>query len=346
MHFLQVVSLFVVSYILSAGAAPLMKCKPSRPSCPQNVPLLEAEQLYVDDPAGYRSPFWNFGASDEVRMGGTPGYNPDSTRWNQATNSPSQAGPQPNNSAFHAPEYYSGANRDQILSLKTYPWNTVGRVSFKRFKGDKGGWCTGTLVGRDLILTASHCFPWGYGDDRWMRFSPGFANDTEPYGGSYVSRCRGVKNTFNVTGIDYVVCHLCQPLGEKVGWMGTRWWKDESVYMGRSWSSSGYPVDSYNGQAQMFIPSLNFFEIEYHADLGVELESLTFASAGWSGGPTWGYLHGQPTIVGVCSGAERDCSERVGGCLSSDTEDYHDVSAGGKLMTDLVLYAMHQWRSG
>ncbi|KAI1918331.1 hypothetical protein LOZ66_000024 [Ophidiomyces ophidiicola] len=306
------------------------------------MPVLEEEQLYVNDPAGYRGTFWNFGASDGPRAGGTPGHDPGPVRWS-LTISSSPPATYPSGSIQNSGVYGGTYRREEIVNLTKYPWNTIGRVFFERFKGDKGGWCTGTLVGRDLILTASHCFPWGYSDGRWMRFIPGFGNNTEPYGNSYISRCRGVKNMFNVTGIDYVVCQLCQPLGDRIGWMGTRWWKEEAPYLNRPWSSSGYPIDSFHGRAQMFIPNISLFEIEYHADLGVELESATFASAGWSGGPMWGYIDGKPTIVGVCSGGERDCSERVGGCQSSDTDDYHDVSAGGKLMSDLILHGMSNW---
>ncbi|KAK2764260.1 hypothetical protein FQN54_008952 [Arachnomyces sp. PD_36] len=234
--------------------------------------------------------------------------------------------------------------RDRVLSLESYPWNTIGRVFFRRSKEDRGGWCTASLVGKNLLLTASHCFPWGQGAERSMWFSPGYNNKTEPYGGSYVSQCRGINNTFNVTGVDYIVCHLCEPLGEKTGWMGTHWWRDNLPYFDGEWRSSGYPIDSFRGQAQMLMSTVNLTDIEDHGREGKELETNVFASPGWSGGPLWGYIDGEAKIVGVCSGKEKDCSEHVPGCVETgNSYTYHDVSAGGKLMTDLVRYGLAHW---
>ncbi|KAI5301386.1 hypothetical protein KEM56_001785, partial [Ascosphaera pollenicola] len=119
--------------------------------------------------------------------------------------------------------------REEVFNVEDYPWSTIGRLFFSRFEGDRGGWCTATMVGSNLIVTASHCYPWGYGRDNWMRFVPGFGNGTEPFGSSYVARCRGIRNAVNVTGTDYVVCELCQHLGQKTGWMGTQWWSRDAV---------------------------------------------------------------------------------------------------------------------
>lgn len=234
--------------------------------------------------------------------------------------------------------------RDRVLDFESYPWNTIGRVFFRRFESDKGGWCTAALVGKNLMLTASHCFPWSYGPKRSMWFVPGYDNQTEPYGGSYVSQCRGINNTFNVTGVDYIVCHLCEPLGERTGWMGTQWWRYNDPYFDGDWRSSGYPIDSLRGQAQMLMSTVNLTDIDDHGDEGKELETNVFASPGWSGGPLWNYIDGEPKIIGVCSGKEKDCSELVSGCADiGDTYTFHDVSAGGRLMTDLVLYGMAHW---
>lgn len=234
--------------------------------------------------------------------------------------------------------------RDEVLNVESYPWNTIGRLFFSRFEGDRGGWCTGTLVGKDLVLTASHCFPWGFGRERWMRFVPGYANGTEPYGGSFVSRCRGVKNSLNVTGTDYVVCQLCSPLGNDVGWMGTQWWSRDQVYQLRTWKSTGYPVDSYQGNSLMLLENLTISAVYPDDGFGKELGSKVFASPGWSGGPLWEYTNGVPKIVGICSGGQRECSRTTKGCHGMDAiDDYHDVSAGGQLMSELVSYATKHW---
>ncbi|KAI5308556.1 hypothetical protein KEM55_005421 [Ascosphaera atra] len=236
--------------------------------------------------------------------------------------------------------------RDEVFNVEDYPWSTIGRLFFSRFDGDRGGWCTATLVGNNIILTASHCFPWGYGRDKWMRFVPSFGNGTEPYGSSYVSRCRGFKNSLNVTGTDYVVCELCQPLGDKVGWMGTHWWPRDSIYKTRTWKSSGYPVDSYKGNSLMLLSDLRVEEVHSDKRHGKEIETRVFASPGWSGGPLWEYIDGEPRIIGICSGGERACSRSPDGCEGLDlVDDYHDVSAGGQLMTALVRQATEQWHT-
>jgi hypothetical protein len=94
----------------------------------------------------------------------------------------------------------------------------------------------------------------------------------------------------------------------------------------------------------MLLSNITLTDIDYHGSYGRELESDVFASAGWSGGPMWEYINGEPKIVGVCSGGEKDCSEQVGGCNGNeDVSTYHDVSSGGKLMTDLVLFGITHW---
>ncbi|KAF3491928.1 uncharacterized protein GIQ15_01445 [Arthroderma uncinatum] len=315
--------------------------------CGNAFPHLKSEKLTVDDKWNLAETIWSFEAMQDAEFGGTPAFNPNSE--NESDVSLSHPFGFRNYSGSILPVTVEGSSFDQYQVTATigYPWSTIGRIFFRRFRGDKDGWCTGTLVGKNLLLTASHCFPLDYGPRRWMRFVPGFGHgkkNAEPFGGSYVSQCRGVKNTHNVTGIDYVICMLCEPLGERMGWMGTVWWKDMQTYANRSWHSSGYPIEPLKGAAQMLIANLTLDNVDPHGEIGVELESKVYASPGWSGGPLWGYINGEPTIVGVCSGGERSCSEQPGGCfMANESDPYHDVSSGGKLMTELVQYGKSHW---
>ncbi|ODH48831.1 hypothetical protein GX48_05055 [Paracoccidioides brasiliensis] len=353
MHGCWRITLFTFLIIFtSATAIPLLKVPKTVCGGPFTIPILVSDDLKQIDLDSVTSlSFWDIvnRTADTTTLdadsGATLAYSPIQppaevddpvlVSW-AAENADILSTLDPNNTGL----YY----RDQVLNLTTYPWNTIGRVSFVRFKGDRGGWCTGSLVGRNLMLTASHCFPWGYGKDRWMKFAPGYGNGYEPYGSSYVSRCRGVQNIFNVTGIDYVICHLCEPLGDRTGWMGTKWRKDAHFYMNQQWRSSGYPSDAFQGNEQMLVSNISLIDVDYHERLGKELETRVFASPGWSGGPMWEYIDGEPTIVGVCSGGEKDCSEEAGGCKGvKDSSSYHEVSAGGRLMTDLVTYGLTHW---
>ncbi|KAJ9355375.1 hypothetical protein DTO027B9_4132 [Paecilomyces variotii] len=311
------------------------------------MPILEAEMLDPVTLAAVLSPYRNLVASDRY-SGGTDNFVPDDVRVERYARAVPWKARDAERLAFQNPNRTGLYYRDRVLNTNSYPWSTIGRLVFKKYEGDLGGWCTASLIGRNMILTASHCYPWGYRSGRWMRFIPAYTNGSEPYGGSYVTKCRGVKNTFNVTGIDYIVCQLCDPLGDKAGWMGTQWWDDSGEYMKRSWRSSGYPSDSFRGRAQMLVSSINLTDVDLHADKGKELESRIFASPGWSGGPMWEFIGGFPKIVGVCSGSEKDCSESVQGCYGAegvlDVDTFHDVSAGGRLMTDLATYALTHWQ--
>ena len=309
---------------------------------PFNVPFLDSEMLDPIDLARLtRDPLLNLVGiyNHQDDFGGTAGFMPSHLRFERKAQTKLWKAPDADKNALADPSRSGLYFRHQVLNSQSYPWSTIGRVDFKRFPEDIGGWCTASLVGRNLMLTASHCFPWGFGSGRWMRFTPAFSNGNTPYGGSYVSRCRGVVNIWDVTGIDYIVCHLCEPLGEIAGWMGTHWWQRPENYTTKRWTSSGYPGDSLGGRAQMIRSNITLTDIDRHGDKGSELESNMYASPGWSGGPMWGYVDGAPKIVGICSGRESDCSERCLGKMG----DGHDVSAGGRLMTDLVIYGMGHW---
>jgi V8-like Glu-specific endopeptidase len=224
-----------------------------------------------------------------------------------------------------------------------YPWCTIGKV----FVGWNSNFASpiwtgsGCLVGPNLLLTASHVAPWDKAG-WWMRFVPAYDNGAEPFGSSYVSDFRGVKNTNQVEGLDYVICRLYTPLGKTCGWMGTRWWGNDNEYKTRRWISVGYPGDSLNAQVPMVEADITVNDVDDQGD-GKKLETDNlFASPGWSGGPMWNFLGSDgvsdPRCVGVMSGWEQES-------FLFWTTETDDVDAGGSFMTNLVIWAEQNWPS-
>jgi hypothetical protein len=222
-----------------------------------------------------------------------------------------------------------------------YPWCTVGKIFVGwNLNFSSPVWTgTGVLVGPNTILTASHVAPWDK-PGWWMRFVPAYDNGAEPFGSSYVSQFWGYKNTDNVVGDDYVVCHLYNPLGRTVGWMGSQSYGNNNDYKARQWTSVGYPGDSLNGQVPMVQFDVSVDDVDNDQG-GEKLETNDlFASPGWSGGPLWGFLGADvasdPRVVGVMSGYERET-------FLWWTLEQDDVSAGGSPMVGLVIYSEVNW---
>lgn len=44
-----------------------------------------------------------------------------------------------------------------LMTSGAYPWSTIGRLEQYDARGNLRGWCTGTLIERNLILTNAHC---------------------------------------------------------------------------------------------------------------------------------------------------------------------------------------------
>ncbi|KAJ5111755.1 hypothetical protein NUU61_001385 [Penicillium alfredii] len=249
----------------------------------------------------------------------------------------------PNISGKSEKRLRSVVERDIVSDPNQYPWCTIGKV----FVGWNSNFASpiwtgsGCLIGKNIILTASHVAPWGK-PGWWMRFVPAYDEGVERFGSSYISEFRGVKNTNNVEGLDYVVCLLYDPLGGTCGWMGSQWWGNDSEYERRRWISVGYPGNSLNAQVPMVEKNIAVNDVDNDQD-GKKLETNNlFSSPGWSGGPMWNFLGADsasdPRVVGVMSGWEKES-------FLWWTIEEDDVSAGGAYMTNLVIWAERNWPS-
>ncbi|MFN0071992.1 MAG: trypsin-like serine peptidase [Chloroflexota bacterium] len=206
-----------------------------------------------------------------------------------------------------------------------YPWRTVGIIFTSQ--GMQG---SGVLVGPNLVLTAGHIAPWG--QSPWsMEFVPAYRMGDRPYGSSFIQSYRGFNTRPEASGKDFVICKLYQPLGNAIGWMGTKSFGSEAEYYARSYLASGYP--GHYGQRPAVELDLGIRDIDNDSP-GLELETVNRSDlqAGWSGGPLWLPQEG-PAVVGVLSGNEKD-----------EFDPRRAVFAGGAGMVDLVKFGLANWR--
>jgi hypothetical protein len=217
----------------------------------------------------------------------------------------------------------------------SYPWCTMGQVLVGHTLGTTLWSGSGVLVGRNLLLTASHVAPWNRGPGQWwMRFVPGRRINDEPHGSSYVETFYGTYSdpgNFEASGKDYVICKLYTPLGNALGWMGSRSFGSEDDYYNRRFISVGYP--GYFGDRPAVDFDIDIDDIDSDSP-GLELETTYpgVEAPGWSGGALWMWENESPIVVGVLSGNEKD-----------EFDPRRHVWGAGGLLVDRVRYGIANW---
>ena len=231
--------------------------------------------------------------------------------------------------------------RDDRLTYRdsSWPWGLVGTI----FTSD-GKTGTGTLIGPRLVATAGHMVPWG-GGSWWMRFIPAYYDGSSLHGAgveSYVSDARGYDVGGNVTGYDWAVLRLYQPLGSWLGYFGyngySNSWENHSY-----WTVLGYPGAVASGQRPSYQNGVSVFDDDSDSNGGRELETKADMTPGNSGGPMFGWWSGDPRLVGVVSGEEEDWSPGVWPWEWADVEK-GNVVAGGSGFTNMMAWGRTNWR--
>jgi V8-like Glu-specific endopeptidase len=187
----------------------------------------------------------------------------------------------------------------------SWPFGLVGRIF-----NNEGYSGTGTLIGDRLVLTAGHMVPWS-SSSWWMRFVPAYFNGASLFGAgveSYVSDARGYDTGGSVTGYDWAILRLYQPLGHSLGYFGynsySDSWNDLPV-----WANIGYPGDIDNAQEPAFQQGFTVNDTDGDSNGGEELETENCdLNHGNSGGPIYAWWNNgtDPRIVGVVSGEETE----------------------------------------
>ena len=217
----------------------------------------------------------------------------------------------------------------------TYPWVCIGRVD-----NPVGTMGTGTLVGRNTILTAAHV-AWGM----WTPGGPITGNPTftaayfdgkSLLGSNFVANIIGVaawENTKNnQCGYDMAVCQLDRPLGDWLGFFGANSydddWEDRAV-----WAHAGYPYDlSPNSARPCFELGIAVRDDDSDSYDTLEIETRADIASGQSGGPLWGVFEGDRRVIGTLSGREDNFGEET-----------NSLFAGGNGLLQLIRWGRDHW---
>jgi V8-like Glu-specific endopeptidase len=224
---------------------------------------------------------------------------------------------------------FNGDNRTEYWP-SGYPWHAVGKLFvWADAANPTHSWiATGALVGRNVVLTASHAFPWN--SPNWgIKFVPAFYDSASILGtsvSSWVGSARGYQE--HAQGNDMVVLRLYDPLGDWLGWFGSRTyngaWEDQPF-----WTFCGYPCDRANATRPHYQAGIPVIDDDSEGS-ALEIEHKGDEADGMSGGPLFGWWNGSPDVIGTHSGVEKET------VFSS----WQSVAAGGSA---LVSWAQQNW---
>jgi hypothetical protein len=250
---------------------------------------------------------------------------------------------------LHPHGFIWGSDSRQAFFPSGYPWQCIGKLDVytdpSSFIPSSSG--TGTLVGPNTVITASHVVPWG-ANPAMIEFTPGYFNgvSTSGFGVSSYVEAASTYDTDSppAPAFDFAVLKLQDRLGDSLGWPGTKSysddWNDQNV-----WTLVGYPGLIANAEQPSFQAGISFHDDDEDSnDFGdaMELETQNGdSSPGDSGGPYLGQWDDGPYIVGVDVGGESEFSFNP--FSPWPFEDDNNVASAGSAFVQIIKWARANW---
>jgi len=231
------------------------------------------------------------------------------------------------------PEYVFPPDDRTVYVPSGYPWRCIGLIRAWSDPSTPGPqWIgTGALVGKNIVITASHVCPWTNVGSWMMQFIPAYYDGTSLLGNgvySYVQIFRGYRD--HGQGDDMATLRLYTPLGNSIGWFGSKTYNDDWEG-GNYWTKCGYPGMVAGGNRPSRVTSFPITDDD-NDGAGVELEYFADSSGGDSGGPVFGWWDNGPHVIGTHSGWEDNWGEPK-----------QNVAAGGSALPNLIIWAQNNW---
>lgn len=242
---------------------------------------------------------------------------------------------------------FGGDDREIFDPGDYYPWCCAGRLTIwndpNAMYWESDGAASAALVAPNIIVTSAHVIPKGTTKFRCL-FQPGlYGSHSTLNKWSYVQTWRAYPVNGYDKGDDLAIMKLYEPIGNDLGWFGTKTyndaWEDKAVF-----TRIGYAPIPAKGNADGRKPNraLNFPILDDDLSYGVELEYRSDASPGDSGGPVFAWFKGEPRIVGVHSGSQEEFD--LGGLSHrGGITELNNVASGGQALVDLVKWGWKNW---
>lgn len=112
-----------------------------------------------------------------------------------------------------------------LVTTRKSPWSAIGQLQHLDSRGNVLGWCTGTLIGSDIVLTNAHCLVdknTKQPTQNTLQFRPSFLNGRSIHKANVISYEYGTNDVDNNPEEDWALLKIDTTLGDRYGHMGWR----------------------------------------------------------------------------------------------------------------------------